>query len=456
MATATSACRQRPCRTSICPRRATRGPIIVHEGVPGHYLQLALSWAHENPIRRRYYDSGANEGIGFYAEEMMLQAGLWADSPRSREIIYNFARLRALRVEVDVRLATGEFTIAQAADYLEKTVPMDRETALEEAASFAAGPGQAITYQTGKLQIIRMLADARRQQGERFSLRAFHDFVWKNGNVPLSLQRWELLDDRSEVDRLAQLRLSCFFGPAPHYAPLAPASLARTLARSAPRTSHSPMMLRSPTHRRTLRTSASRRWTPPSRCSTTRPPCPSSPATARKPPAASTTPSCARSRSGSSYLRELEERRATILKSIERTGQADAGARGADSRRRHQGAARGSLPALQAEAPHEGADRARGGTRAAGAGAAGRIRRSVPEQRRPRRTSNADKGVADVAAALEGARWILVEQFAEDAELVGGLRQLLWDTRRVEVHGRARQGGRRARSSPTTSTPPSW
>ena len=170
-------------------------PIIVHEGVPGHYLQLALSWAHENPIRRRYYDSGANEGIGFYAEEMMLQAGLWADSPRSREIIYNFARLRALRVEVDVRLAIGEFTIEQAADYLEKTVPMDRETALEEAASFAAGPGQAITYQIGKLQIVSMLADARRQQGAKFSLRAFHDFVWKNGNVPLSLLRWELLGD---------------------------------------------------------------------------------------------------------------------------------------------------------------------------------------------------------------------------------------------------------------------
>jgi uncharacterized protein (DUF885 family) len=181
-------------------------PIIVHEGMPGHYLQLALSWAHQNPIRRHYYDSGANEGIGFYAEEMMLQAGLWDDSPRSREIIYNFARLRALRVEVDVRLATGEFTIAQAADYLEKTVPMDRATALEEAAAFAAGPGQAITYQTGKLQIIALLADARRQQREQFSLRAFHDFVWKNGNVPLALQRWELLSDRSEVDRLAQLR----------------------------------------------------------------------------------------------------------------------------------------------------------------------------------------------------------------------------------------------------------
>jgi hypothetical protein len=180
-------------------------PIIVHEGVPGHYLQLALSWAHENPIRRHYYDSGANEGLGFYAEELMLQAGLWHDSPRSREIIYNFARLRALRVEVDVKLATGEFSIAQAAEYLERTVPMDAATALDEAASFAAGPGQAITYQIGKLQMTGLVADARRAGGAAFSLRAFHDAVWKNGNVPLALLRWELLGDPRDVERLRTL-----------------------------------------------------------------------------------------------------------------------------------------------------------------------------------------------------------------------------------------------------------
>ncbi len=61
-------------------------PITVHEGIPGHYFQLCLSWKHEDPIRRHYYDSGANEGIGFYAEEMMLQAGLYDDSPHTREI----------------------------------------------------------------------------------------------------------------------------------------------------------------------------------------------------------------------------------------------------------------------------------------------------------------------------------------------------------------------------------
>ena len=168
-------------------------PITVHEGIPGHYFQLCLSWKHEDPVRRHYYDSGSNEGIGFYAEEMMLQAGLFDDSPHTREIIYNFMRLRALRVEVDVKLALGQFTLEQAAKYLEQKVPMDPGTARQEATSFATAPGQAITYQIGKLQIIKLLAEAKLQQGEKFHLRAFHDFVWKNGNVPIALQRWEYL-----------------------------------------------------------------------------------------------------------------------------------------------------------------------------------------------------------------------------------------------------------------------
>jgi len=179
----------------------------VHEGVPGHFFQLSLAWRNPDPIRRQFYDSGANEGIGFYAEEMMLQAGLYDDSPRTREIIYNFARLRALRVEADVKLALGEFSIAQAADYLARTVPMDRKTAESEAADFSTAPGLAIAYEIGKLQIERMLAQRRLQLADRFKLRDFHDYVWSNGNVPLSLQRWELLgldDDVKKVDELAR------------------------------------------------------------------------------------------------------------------------------------------------------------------------------------------------------------------------------------------------------------
>jgi uncharacterized protein (DUF885 family) len=181
-------------------------PDMVHEGVPGHYFQMAWSRTHDDPIRRHYFDSGPNEGLGFYVEEMMLQAGLFDDSPRSREIIYNFMRLRALRVEVDVKLALGLFTIGQAADYLAHYVPMDQKTAEEEAAGFATGPVQAISYQIGKVQIMRFLADARLKQGDAFNLRAFDDYLWKNGNVPIVLLRWEYLgldDDLQAVDRAA-------------------------------------------------------------------------------------------------------------------------------------------------------------------------------------------------------------------------------------------------------------
>ena len=174
-------------------------PILIHEGVPGHYFQLCLGWHNPDPIRRHYYDSGANEGLGFYAEEMMLQAGFLDDNPHTRETIYSFMRLRALRVEVDVKLALGEFTLQQAADYLARTVPMDRATALDEAAMFSSTPGQGISYQIGKLEITQLLSDARRKQGADFSMLQFNNFVWNNGNVPIALQRWELLQDATEV-----------------------------------------------------------------------------------------------------------------------------------------------------------------------------------------------------------------------------------------------------------------
>jgi uncharacterized protein (DUF885 family) len=166
---------------------------------------MAQSWTNPDPIRRRYIDSGANEGIGFYVEEMLLQAGLFAFSPRTREIIYRFMRLRALRVEVDIRLATGEFSIAQAGEYLARTVPMDQDTAVQEAVFFAFNPGQAISYQIGKLQIEKFLADAKLEQGEDFSLRQFHDYLMINGNVPIALLRWEYLGLNDEVSRLRSL-----------------------------------------------------------------------------------------------------------------------------------------------------------------------------------------------------------------------------------------------------------
>ncbi len=176
-----------------------RRPHMSHEGIPGHAFQLALASRHEDEIRRQYYDSVPVEGLAFYSEELLLSAGLYTDAPKAREMVANYMRLRALRVEADVRLALGTFTIPEAAEYLRTSVPMDAATARSEAAAFASEPGQAISYEIGKLQVLRLLAEAKKARGDAFSLRAFHDFVYKNGNVPLSLQRWELLGQEDDL-----------------------------------------------------------------------------------------------------------------------------------------------------------------------------------------------------------------------------------------------------------------
>ena len=179
---------------------------IVLEGTAGLYGQLCASWKNPDPIRRHYYDLGANEGIGSYSEEMMLQSGLYDDSPHSRELVYNQMRLRALRVIADVNLALGVFTSQQAAGFLQRNVPMSAADARTEVIQMGAEPGQKISYQIGKLQIVRMLDDARIKQGAQFSIRSFHDYVWSNGNVPVALQRWEYLGLEDEVNELSRLK----------------------------------------------------------------------------------------------------------------------------------------------------------------------------------------------------------------------------------------------------------
>jgi hypothetical protein len=176
---------------------------IIHEGA--HSQQLALSWAQPNPMRRHFIDSVANEGIAHYHEELMLTAGLFADAPHSQAIVHNFIRLRALRVVVDVNLATGAFSLPEAVDFFVREVPMDLGTATEETSYYVATPGLAMAYHVGKQEVLRLVTDAAVgavAEGREVSLREVHDFVWRNGNVPLSLQRWELLGDRTDIDLL--------------------------------------------------------------------------------------------------------------------------------------------------------------------------------------------------------------------------------------------------------------
>ena len=176
-------------------------PILGHEGIPGHFLQLSIANHLKDEIRRQHSDGVFIEGWALYGEEMLMRNGLYANNSPGKAQVLRLSRYRAARIGVDVNLHTGRWTFDQAVNYFMEAGGLDRESATGEAAGAAASPTQKITYMVGKWQIMRLLGKYRDKQGASFRLGQFHDDLIKNGSLPLSVVEWLLLDDSSSLDQ---------------------------------------------------------------------------------------------------------------------------------------------------------------------------------------------------------------------------------------------------------------
>jgi uncharacterized protein (DUF885 family) len=176
-------------------------PILGHEGIPGHFLQLSIANHLPDEIRRQHGDGIFVEGWALYGEEMLMRTGLYPVNSPGQGQILRLSRYRAARIGVDVNLHTGKWTFEQAVNYFMEAGGLDREAATGEAAGAAANPTQKITYMVGKWQIMRLLGKYRDKQGANFRLGQFHDDLIKNGSLPLSIVEWILLDDSSSLDQ---------------------------------------------------------------------------------------------------------------------------------------------------------------------------------------------------------------------------------------------------------------
>jgi hypothetical protein len=174
-------------------------PDHLHAVIPGHRFDSMMAGRQTHPVRSRIDSAARVEGWATYLEEAMLQAGLFQDLPRTRELIDVFGIFRAARVPADVWLQRGEMNAGEAVNYWLARVPyLDKNVARVDAEIYLRRPpGYGIGYSVGKLQMERLLADRKRQLGEDFDLRTFHDYIMTAGRLPLSLLRWELtgLDD---------------------------------------------------------------------------------------------------------------------------------------------------------------------------------------------------------------------------------------------------------------------
>src|ERR1700736_4439378 len=143
-------------------------PILGHEGIPGHFLQLSIANHLTDEIRRQHSDNIMIEGWALYGEEMLMRTGLYPNNSPAQGQILRLSRYRSARIGVDVNLHTGRWTFEQAVKYFMEAGGLDREAAEGEAAGAASNPSQKISYITGKWQIMRLLGRYRDSEGDRF------------------------------------------------------------------------------------------------------------------------------------------------------------------------------------------------------------------------------------------------------------------------------------------------
>lgn len=179
-------------------------PDHLHATFPGHRFDGMTGKRVTHPIRRLVSDSGRTEGWGFYLEESALQLGLFDDRPRTRELIYIFGLFRAARTIGDVKMQRNEMSVEQTMNFWKEWTPyLDDNVARVDAGIYIRRPpGYGMTYTIGAMQLQKLLADRKRQLGDKFSIRDYHDYLMNTGRLPVSLLRYDLTGYDDEIRKL--------------------------------------------------------------------------------------------------------------------------------------------------------------------------------------------------------------------------------------------------------------
>jgi uncharacterized protein (DUF885 family) len=167
--------------------------LTLHEAMPGHHLQNALSQELENvpQFRRNLYLSAYGEGWGLYAERLGVEMGVYENAYQQ------FGRLsyemwRACRLVIDTGIHSQGWSRQQALDFLSSNTSLSQANVRAEVDRYISWPGQALSYKMGEIKIRQLRAKAEQQLGNKFDLRAFHDALLANGALPLEILEAEM------------------------------------------------------------------------------------------------------------------------------------------------------------------------------------------------------------------------------------------------------------------------
>jgi uncharacterized protein (DUF885 family) len=160
--------------------------LTLHEGVPGHHLQISLAQEVEDlpEFRRQTGFTAYVEGWGLYAESLGQELGLYAD-PYSQFGQLTYDMWRSIRLVVDTGIHALGWTRERAIQFFRENSGKSDQDIQVEVDRYIVWPGQALAYKIGQLKFRELRRTAEQRLGERFDVRAFHDAVLEHGALPL-------------------------------------------------------------------------------------------------------------------------------------------------------------------------------------------------------------------------------------------------------------------------------
>ncbi len=167
--------------------------LTLHEAVPGHHLQSALTKELDNlpEFRRNSYLSAYGEGWALYCEKLGIEAGFYQNH------YSQFGRLtyemwRAIRLVVDTGMHAKGWSRAKAIKFMEDNTALSKHNVRTEIDRYIAWPGQALSYKMGEIKIVELRNRAEQALGQQFDIRLFHDEILRHGPVTLPILESEI------------------------------------------------------------------------------------------------------------------------------------------------------------------------------------------------------------------------------------------------------------------------
>lgn len=189
--------------------------VSIHEAYPGHYVQfLHLNASKATRAEKIFGATSFVEGWAHYCEKMMVDEGFGGAAPNAkpseddiqRAAKYRMVQARASMVRlcrlcVSIKMHTQAMSVDDATKFFQENCFMEETPARAEAmrGTFDLGYGN---YSLGKLALLKLRNDYQAQEGDKFSLKKFHDEVLNHGMPPIRLLRELLLKDRAKWDEV--------------------------------------------------------------------------------------------------------------------------------------------------------------------------------------------------------------------------------------------------------------